>query len=376
MEITNVEVITVGERLETPLRWGAMSITYKGATLVEIRTDENITGIGEAGFSCVYSPWITLHINQLTPLLVGQDPFNLEKIWQEMFDATHLWGRRGMETYAISGIELALWDIIGKACKKPVYQILGGYKNRVRAYAAPSLKKPDEVEKECMDFITQGFTAVKLRVGLGLDQDLELVRRVRETVGSDVELIVDGNMAYTHTQAVKIAAKFDRYNITFFEEPVKARSKEEYVRENIRLKKKIDIPLSGGECFFTRYEFGELLSKQAVDIVQPDATAVGGILEAKTIGKMADTWGIDCIPHIACSSVTAYGLSANLQVICSLPNSPLVEYDPYETSIRSELVRENIAVENGFVSVPDRPGLGLELDKRAAKKYDIKKRMS
>jgi L-alanine-DL-glutamate epimerase-like enolase superfamily enzyme len=274
-----------------------------------------------------------------------------------------------METYAISGVEIALWDIIGKACNKPAYQILGGHKNSVRAYAAPSLKEPKVIEKECREFAEQTFTAIKLRTGLGLEEDLNIVKIAREAVGPDIALIVDANMAYNHNQAVEMARKFSRYEIEFLEEPVRARSVEEYVREMGRLKNKIDIPISGGESFFTRYEFGELISRQAVDIVQPDATGVGGMLECKKIGTMADVWGMKCIPHISCGSVPAFGLAANLHVICSLPNSPMIEYDPYDTPIRREIVTEQIRVERGLVKVPNKPGLGLELKAEGLDRY-------
>jgi L-alanine-DL-glutamate epimerase-like enolase superfamily enzyme len=369
LRIVNVEVTPVLYKLKEVLRWGNMTVSAKGSTLVKILTDENVIGIGEAGFSAIYEPWIHLHVEKLKPMIINQDPFDVEKIWEEMYVLTHMWGRRGMETYAISGIEIALWDIIGKACGKPVYKLLGGFKDKVRCYAAPSLKEPAIIKKECEKFVSEGFTAIKLRTGLGFDKDLDIVKSVREAVGKNIELMVDANMAYDHNKAVEMAKRLTRYDISFFEEPVRAHSVEEYVREMLRLKKKIEIPLAGGECFFTRYEFGELISKQAVDIVQPDATSVGGILECKKIGVMASVWGIKCIPHIACSSIPAFGLAANLHVICSLSNSPLIEYDPYDTPLRREIVKGQLYAEKGFLMAPTASGLGLELNEDALKNY-------
>lgn len=369
LKISNIEIISVSYKLGSPYRWGAMEVPALGSTLVRVETDDNIVGVGEAGFSSTYEPFIKPQVEKLKSVVLLRDPFDVESIWQEMYDVTHMWGRRGFETYAISGIENALWDIIGKACGKPVYKILGGYKDSVRAYAAPSLKEPKIIRKECKEFVEQGYTAIKLRTGLGLDKDLEIVKGVREEVGNGVELFVDGNMAYDHNQAVEMAKRYSRYEVGMFEEPVKAHSVEEYVREMLRLKKKIDIPLSGGECFFTRYEYGELLSKQAVDVVQPDATAVGGILECKKVGVMASVWGIKCIPHISCSSVPAFGLAANLHVICSLSNSPLMEFPVYETPLRNELVDVQIRAEKGYVKAPNRPGLGMVLNNSAVEKY-------
>ncbi|MEM3384235.1 MAG: mandelate racemase/muconate lactonizing enzyme family protein [Nitrososphaeria archaeon] len=373
MKIVNIEVIPVLCKLDEPLKWGDMVVNVKGSTLIRVLTDNGIVGVGEAGFSAIYAPWINIHIERLKPLVIGQDPFYVEKIWEEIFSATHMWGRRGMETYAISGIEIALWDIIGKACNRPVYKLLGGFKDKVRCYAAPSLKEPKIIKKECEKFVEEGFTAIKLRTGLGFDEDLAIVKSVRAVVGKDVELMVDANMAYDHNKAIEMSKRLLRYDVSFFEEPVRARSPEEYVREMLRLKKKIEIPLAGGECLFTRYEFGELISKQAVDIVQPDATSVGGLLECKKIGVMASVWGLKCIPHIACSSIPAFGLAANLHVICSLPNSPLIEYDPYDNPLRREIVKGQLYAERGFLKAPVTQGLGLELKEQVLKKYAVSK---
>lgn len=146
MRITEVKVLPVGHKLETPLRWGSLEVFYRGSVFIRVSTDEGIIGWGEAGFSVNYYSRIRPVVEEmLIPLLLGRDPLEIERIWEDMYRATHKWGRRGIETYAMSGVDIALWDIMCKACGKPAYQILGGYQNRIKAYFAPSLKQSSAV---------------------------------------------------------------------------------------------------------------------------------------------------------------------------------------------------------------------------------------
>jgi len=372
VKITKIELLPVERKLSKPLRWGTMEVFTKGGVLVRVYTDEGITGIGEAGFSSSFYPMIVPVVkNILEPLLVGKDPCLIEKRWDEMFKATHKWGRRGMETYALSGIDIALWDILGKISKQPVYRLLGGYNTKIRAYAAPSLKEPKDISRECEEALRKGFTAIKLRTGLGLKKDIEIVRRARKVVGENTNLMVDANMAYTFKEAVEMARNFEEYNISWLEEPILSRSLEEYCANHNRLKRVTNIPLAGGESLFTRYEFVPIFTRRAFDIVQPDCTGVGGITEGKNIAAMASSFGVICIPHIACSSGTGVGLVANLQIICSVARSPLVEYDFYENPL-DELLLEPIRAKDGYVQVSDEPGLGVKLNEDILKKYSIR----
>lgn len=173
MKITDVETIPVGMELKEPLRWGTMETNAVGSVLVLIHTDDGITGCGEAGFSVDFFAQVKTVIDiYLKPLLIGQDPLNIGSLWKKMFDTTHKWGRRGIETYALSGVEIALYDILGKATGKPVFRLLGAHKTQVPAYWAPSLKKAEVIAEECKQAVAQGFKAIKLRAGLGAQEDL------------------------------------------------------------------------------------------------------------------------------------------------------------------------------------------------------------
>ncbi len=374
MRIADVEVFAVACELKAPLQWGNFLINRKGGVLVSVITDEGITGIGEAGFSVDFYPILKPIIeNMLVPAIHGEDPTNIEKIWEKMYLTTHKWGRRGQETYALSGVDIALWDILGKSCGQPLYRLLGGYRNRVPAYAAPSLKPAQAVAKDCQAAVERGFRSIKLRVGFDPETDREIVCTARRIVGDKIGLGVDANMAYDYRTALRMAEILaGEYGILWFEEPIRSRSLYEYVNLHAELNRTADVPVSGGECLFTRYEFVPVFENKAFDIVQPDATGVGGITESRKISSMASSHGVSFMPHIACSSGTGIGLAANAHLLCASDSAPMIEYDQYDNSpLQTQLLKEPIRAVDGYVTVPDKPGLGVEIDPAALDRYRI-----
>lgn len=374
MKIDLVEVFGVECALPAPLRWGTMEVSTKGGVLVRVRTNTGLEGIGEAGFSVTYLRRVTPVIRDvLTPLLVGKDPRLIGQLWQHMYDATHGWGRRGIETYAVSGVDIALWDLLGKACSRPVYELLGATQRELAAYAAPSLKLPAEAASDCLRAVERGFRAIKLRVGFDDATDDRIVSAAREAVGPDVDLIVDANMSRDYRGAVDIARRYrDHYGVAWLEEPIRTRSLYEYVDEHARLRAASPLPISGGESLFTRYEFVPVIQKGAFDIVQPDAVSVGGITEAAAIASMAAAHGVRYTPHVACSSGTGVGLAANMHVLASVANPPYAEYDLYDDSdLQRELLQEPLRAREGIIRLSDRPGLGVELDSAAVAHYRV-----
>jgi L-alanine-DL-glutamate epimerase-like enolase superfamily enzyme len=372
MKITDITTLAVGMPLKEPLGWGTNWIHTRGAVLVQVHTDEGITGLGEAGFSSGFYDRLQPVIqNVLKPLLIGQNPLDVGALWQKMFQATHTWGRRGMETYALSGVDIALWDILGKVVGQPVFRLLGAHRTQVPAYSAPSLKPASVVARESEKAASQGFQAIKLRAGLGLDEDLKIVRAARKAAGDKVVLTIDPNMAYDLPTAIQMARKFEEFNLKWVEEPILSKSLTQYLDFHSRLAATVTISVSGGESLCTRFEFQEVFPRKAFAIVQPDATGVGGISECYKVGVMASAWNVPCVPHIACSSVAGIGMAANLHVICALDNSLYIEYDAYDSAIRDQLFVEPIKAVNGIVTAPERPGLGLELDPRAVKRYRL-----
>ena len=372
MKITSVRALPVAKALDEPLRWGAMSVGVKGGVLVIVTTDEGIVGYGEAGFSAEYFPTVGPIVNdQLGPMITGRDPLEIGGLWQEMFEATHMWGRRGIETYALSGIDMALWDILGKVAGQPVYRLLGAVKQRARAYFAPSLKPTDEVVAEAREAVADGFTAIKLRLGKDVVEAARLVGAVREAVGDDVDIMVDANMAYDRRTALSVARMLETFGVAWLEEPIMCRSLSQYVEDNSWLSERVCLKLAGGESLLTRFEYIELLERRTFDVLQPDCTSVGGISEAKKVADMASAWNIECVPHIACSSGTGIGLAAGLHLILSCTNAPLIEFDAYRGLGWEGFLTQPLEVENGYVAALDAPGLGIELAPDALERFGI-----
>jgi D-galactarolactone cycloisomerase len=373
MKITSVTAAPLGVPLDEELRWGAMVVNVKGGIVVKISTDEGFEGIGEAGFSAAYFPTVGPIINnQLGPMLVGRDPRDIGALWQEMLNATHMWGRRGIETYALSGIDIALWDLLGKVSNQPVYRLLGASKSKVRAYFAPSLKPTGEIVEEVKAAVSNGFTAMKLRVTGDLESAVELIGSVRDAVGNEPDIMVDANMSYDRRGAFELARELEPYRLTWLEEPILSRSLSQYIEDNTWLSDRINIPLAGGESLLTRFEYIDLLSRRTFDVLQPDCTSVGGITEAKRVADMASAWNITCVPHIACSSGTGVALAAGLQMILACENSPMIEFDAYGGPGWDGLLTDPLEVKDGYVEAKDSPGLGVELSAEAFEAYKLK----
>jgi len=371
VKITAVQAYPLGIPLEEPLRWGAMVVNTKGGIVVEIQTDDGLVGIGEAGFSSEYFSTVGPIINnQLAPMLVGQDPRDIESLWQQMLNATHMWGRRGIETYALSGIDIALWDLLGKIAGQPVYRLLGASKSRVRAYFAPSLKTTEATVDECERAVADGFTAMKLRASSDLRDTVEMVSRVRDAVG-DAQLMVDANMLYDRRDALALARELENLGVYWLEEPILARSLTQYVDDHTWLADRVSIRLAGGESLLTRYEFIDLLNRRTFDVLQPDCTSVGGISEAKRVADLAGTWNLQCVPHIACSSGTGIALAAGLHMILACENTPLIEVDAYGGPGWDGMLTQPLVVKDGYVDVLETPGLGVELSADATTRFAV-----
>ncbi|SFL24939.1 mandelate racemase/muconate lactonizing enzyme family protein [Geodermatophilus ruber] len=372
MKIVRVEAIPLGSPLDEQLRWGAMVVGVKGGIVVRVETDGGVVGLGEAGFSAEYFPTVGPIVNdQLAPMLVGQDPRDIAALWQQMLDATHMWGRRGIETYALSGVDIALWDLLGKVSGQPVYRLLGAAKSTVRAYFAPSLKPTQDIVEECRRAVADGFTAMKLRATRRLRETVDLVASVRDAVGVDIEIMVDGNMSFDRRTALALARELEQLGVSFLEEPILSRSLTQYVDDHSWLADRVSLRLAGGESLLTRYEYLDLLSRRTFDVLQPDCTSVGGISEAKRIADMASAWNIECVPHIACSSGTGISLAAGLHLILACTNAPLIEFDAYGGPGWDGLLVEPHAVQDGHLGADDRPGLGVELADDAIARFSL-----
>lgn len=362
----------VAQPVGETLRWGTFGVNSLGAVIVRVTTDEGIIGYGEAGPHAMYAPTVTALIKDLLkPAIVGLDILDRERAWDAMYRCRPK-GTDSLKLMAISGIDIALWDIAGQIAGMPITKLLGGCRDRVRAYAAPSLKEPDIIERECAELAQRGFTAVKLRLGLGVERDLELVRRARQVLGQDLEIIIDFNQAYRFPEVLGLAERLEEFRIQWFEEPVPAHGADQYHREMGRLTGSVHVPVSGGETLSTRWEFGSLVANQAVQIVQPDCTWVGGISECVKVVAMASAFNIGFVPHVSCSSIPALGLLSNLHVAASTPQCPLVEWPLYETELRANFLEEPLRLVDGYVEVPKVAGLGPRINMETLARYALR----
>ncbi len=382
--------------LSCPIEPLMSSIEYMGkrdVLLVKVTTDEGITGISEAAsFGGPLVTTKTIIEKELKPYLVGEDPLNIEKLWDKMYQRTFFHGRRGVIISAMSGIDIALWDIMGKVANLPLYKLLGGYRDRVRAYASMGYyqvsKGPEELAARISERVRKGFTAVKIKVGrnpfgaigrsepsvfpysdlcvASMDEDIERVAAVREAIGNKVDLLVDANCSWKPHVAIKMARKFEKYDIYWLEEPVIP----DDIEGSAMVAAAIDTPIAGYETEYTRYGYKELVTRRAVDIVQPDVTWAGGITEAKKIANLASCHNMQCVPETFSS---ALAVVANLHFIASIPNGELLELDQNPNPLREELIVEPITVDKkGYVKLPQGPGLGVQLNEEIVEKYRVK----
>lgn len=348
----------------------------RSAMLVEIITDDGVSGFGEA-----YGPTTSRAVvdELYKPRLLGRDPLDRQVIWETLYNALRDTGRTGLPITALSAVDIALWDVTGKALGLPIHKLLGGpFRTQLRAYATGLYRRrvPDHaaaLAEEAAGYVEEGFRTLKLKVGFGLDDDVRAVRAVREAIGDDVRLAIDANHAYDAMQAIRLGRLVEPYDIHWFEEPVVPEDIDGYVQ----VKQALPFAIAGGEAAYTRYGFRELITRRAVDILQPDICACGGFSEAVKIATLASTWGVTYYPHVWGSSV---GLFASLQLAASLPPNPLAllpteplfELDRTPNPLRDELAANPPTRHGDTLEIPTGPGLGFEIDRDALARYTVK----
>ncbi len=356
MKITAVEPLIVGGQL----------------VLVRVRTDEGLVGIGES--SPMNAPVIASAIQHtVTPLVLGQDPLAIESLAERLAVGTYkLEGRA--QAIAIAGVELALWDLKGKALGVPVYELLGGLcRARVPVYATVNRDTPAAMARRAVECVTVGFRALKLQVGtiFGFDArpdtSVEVVREVRAAVGDGIELMLDANSAWTVPTAIAMCRRLGEHDIRFIEQPVPERDIDALAA--VRRESLIPVTFGEEECSFWRFK--EAITRAGVDFVQPDPIKAGGLLVAKKVAVLAEAFSRDCVPHASQINV---GFAANLHLIASTPNcrgaqecwiTPGRRPDP----VRDHLLEEPFSVVDGHVAVPRGPGLGVAVNEEIVRRY-------
>ncbi|HZP82939.1 MAG TPA: mandelate racemase/muconate lactonizing enzyme family protein [Chthonomonadaceae bacterium] len=375
MKITEVEAI----HLSLPEIEAECNGT-QDALLVKIHTDAGIVGLGEvdssphvakAIFEAPFSHSIACGIREL---LIGENPLDIERLWEKMYRGTIYFGRRGAAIHALSGADIALWDILGKATGLPVYQLLGGaYRKKMRVYSSDLMPfTPQEAADRAKFLRDAGFTAFKFGWGgwgQSEAQDMALLAAVRKAVGDENDVMADIGLLWDASTAISRARRFAEYNLYWMEEPLPPDDMESYAR----LADAVDMRIAAGEEMATCYEYADLMDRGKIDVIQVDISRAGGLTESRRIAQMAHRRNLPCIPHAYSTGVL---LAASVHWVAAIPNGSFVEYTVEESPLATALtgtglLREPVRAVDGWISVPEGPGLGIELDEEMVAKYRV-----
>jgi D-galactarolactone cycloisomerase len=369
VKIAAIDVYPLRCDLREPFGFSQWTFRRRETTLVAVRTDEGLTGWGEAYGPA--APSAAAIRDFLGPQVIGRDPRDTESLWQFLFARSLDYGQKGTMVAAISALDIAFWDLKAQSAGVPAYRLLGGEAvEAVPCYATGFYFTEGDLERkfaeEVEHYLADGFTAMKMKVGLGVDRDAQLVTHMRKAIGSRARLMIDANHAYTAAEAVALGRRVEQHDIGWFEEPVSPFD----LRSYLDVKRRLRIPIAGGEAEYTRFGFEPLLRHRAVDYAQPDLCACGGISEGMKIAALASIYGVHVTPHAWGSAV---GLAAALHFYAALPGPParvppaekLLEYDRTENPFRTEIVEEPIRFDRGRLFVPQDPGLGVRIREEA-----------
>lgn len=381
MKIVEVKVHPLRTALQQPFAFSQGWVKNRSATLVEVVTDEGITGWGEAFAQGLEPPQIAAAVieSALKPLVLGADPLDIEVLWHRMYHATRDYGRKGSVTAGISAIDIALWDIAGKAYGVPVYRLLGGaFRTRVQAYATGFYRISGQGESarlgdEAIAHFEAGFRAMKVKLGYGLADDVAVMAAVARSLDTrPVTLMVDTNHAYGVGDAVRLGQALAPYDLRWYEEPVAP----EHIAGYREVRSRVSMPIAGGENEHTLYGFRDFLGAGAVDIAQPDIGSVGGFTACRHVIALAQSHGVQVNPHVWGSAIAQ---AASLQLIAAVPiahhsvfaQEPIFEYDRSSHPFRQALVAQPVEQRDGWVDIPSRPGLGVEVDRSVLDRYRV-----
>ncbi|QCI98080.1 mandelate racemase/muconate lactonizing enzyme family protein [Agrobacterium larrymoorei] len=376
MKIEAVRTHLLDYKLGHAFESASMRFDRRIHCLVEIICDDGTVGWGEclgparpnAAVVAAYAPY-----------LIGRDPLDIEVIWHELYNLLRDQGQRGLTVTALSGIDIALWDIKGKRFGTSISRLLGGrFRESVKAYATGSFRKDGvepvaDVAAEVAGYAKQGFHAVKIKIGFDVAEDIAVIRAAREAVGPDVRIMIDANHGYDALEAIEVGNALAPLGIDWFEEPVVPEQLDAY--RAVRAGQ--PIPVAGGETWHGRYGMRAPLESRAVDILQPDLAGTGGFSETKRIIDLASLYGVRVVPHVWGTGVA---IAAALQLMASLtpdparrsPRPPILEFDRTENPYRQAVLTSPLDHVDGVVQIPDGPGLGIEVNRAALEQYALK----
>ena len=348
MQITGLRTVQVEIPFETPIRTAIHQVDSVGCVLLFVDTDVGLTGEGLVwSLGTRRLPTLEALLESMAVKIIGRDPHEHAALWSEMWGDINFFGHKGITLFAIGCIDMALWDLVGKANNLSVCRLLGQSRDRVKAYNSSGLwvsMSIDELQAQARDFLAQGYHAMKMRLGKpSVKEDIERIAAVREVIGPDVDLMADANQGFTVNHAIRLGRELEPYNLVWFEEPVQAYDLD----GSARVAAEIDTPIASGETEYARYGFRDMLERGAADVLMPDLERVGGITEFIKVANMADAFDVPVSPHLYTEQC--------LQLCGALNNVTYSEMMPWF----STLYNETIELVDGDLLIPDRPGLGF-----------------
>lgn len=361
MKISGFKTALVDLPLATPVRTSIHDIRRVACLLLTLTTDEGLCGEGYVFcFGVDKLRVLDALTRSLAGEVVGQDPHMVERIWADLFRRLNFFGQKGMTVIAMTAIDMALWDIVGKRADLPLYKLFGGCRERVPTYASGGLwlgSNPDELAAEARAFVQQGFRAVKLRIGKPeIAQDVERVGAVRQAIGADIRLMVDANQGFTADHAIRLGRQLEAFDLTWFEEPVPT----EDFAGSAAVAAALDTPIASAETDYTALGMQSFIATKAADILMPDLQRMGGFTEMRKVTALAGVHNLRVSPHLFTEHC--------LHVVASAPNATYVEHMPWF----GRLFREEMALDrDGMIAVPDRPGAGFTFDYDKIEAYRV-----
>jgi len=381
MRITDVEAIVLESPHQNRAPEGSEEAAgVKHLLLLKVTTDEGITGWADVetaphvGLAAVNAPASGVEaFDGLRSLVVGEDPFEVERLWDKVYRGSIYYGRRGVAIQVLSGFDIACHDIVGKAIGRPLHKVLGGaYRDKVRAYASTLFRPtPDDMKRACEQYLARGFTAIKFGWGVfGQDpkRDVALVKAAREAIGPDVDLLVDAGWRVNRSpyDAIELIRRLEPYRIFWLEDFLHPECYEGYAAVKAA---GVKTRLAAGEQEATAWGFHELIHRGRVDVVQPDLSRCGGFTQFRKIAWEAEKAGVEVCPHAWLTDLlTAASLHAN----ACLPRSLFLEYNVSSSPMLREIIANPIQMDkHGMIPVPQGPGLGVEMDEKAVERYRV-----
>ena len=348
MKITHVETRLVNLPFEAPIKTAVHDMRSVGCCLLSLKTDEGLVGEGYLfTLNGVRLKAFDEMVRGFEHVLIGRDPHYVSAIWEDIWKEINPTGHKGVTISALSTIDTACWDLIGKAADKPLHHLFGACRDSIPTYASGGLwlsQTIDSLQSEAQAFLDLGFKAMKLRLGSGnTSSDITRVKAVRDVIGSDIGLMVDINQGLTPKAAIRLGRELEGFNLIWIEEPVAAYDLEGHAKVTAAL----DTPIASGETEYTRFGIQAMIEKKACDILMPDLQRIGGLTEMRRVAALADAHTIKISTHIFTEQ--------SLCIAGSSPNCMSIEHMPWF----SPLFNEEMVIENGNIQIPDRPGTGF-----------------